>query len=132
VIVIDASVLTSALTDDGPFGRDCRARLAGDVHWSAPDHIVVEVFSAIRGLDRAAKITRRRSGDALAALSSAVIERVDIVPLLNRMWQLRSNLSGYDAAYVAVAEMLACPLVTADRRLGDATGIRCEIRLIEH
>lgn len=131
MIVIDASVLTAALTDDGPLGRSCRAELANDVHWAAPDHLVVEAFSAIRGLDRGAKITRQRAESALTALSSAVVDRVDIVPLLARMWQLRPNLTGYDAAYVAVAELLACPLVTADRRLSHAPGVRCEIRVVE-
>lgn len=131
MIVIDASVLTAALTDDGPFGRSCRAELAKDPHWAAPDHLVIEAFSAIRGRQRGARITRQRAEAALTALSSAVVDRVDIVPLLARMWQLRPNLSGDDAAYVAVAELLACPLVTADRRLSQAPGTRCEIRLVD-
>ena len=52
VIVIDASVLAGALTDDGRFGQACRAELAKDAHWAAPDHLVVEAFSGIRGLQR--------------------------------------------------------------------------------
>ncbi len=131
MIVIDASVLAAALTDDGPFGRACRGELAKDAHWAAPDHLTVETFSAIRGLYLGAKITGKRAGEALNALATAVIDRVDILPLLPRMWQLHANLSGYDAGYVAVAELLICPLVTADRRLSLAPGLRCDVRVIE-
>lgn len=131
MIVVDASVLTAALTDDGHFGRSCRAELARDAHWAAPDHVIVEAFSAIRGLDRGSKITPTLARDAVDALNTAVIDGIDVRPLLPRMWQLRSNLSAYDAAYVAVAELLDCPLVTADRRLHAAPGSRCEIRVVE-
>lgn len=131
MIVIDASVLTAALTDDGGFGRACRTELGRDAHWAAPDHLVVEVFSAIRGLDRGGRIGPERAAEALDALHTAIIDRVDTAGLLTRMWQLRPNLSGYDAAYVAAAESLACPLVTADHGMSRAPGLACEIRLVE-
>ena len=63
----------------------------------------------------------------MAAMS---IDLLNTAPLLGRMWQLRDNLTGYDAAYVAVAELNDCPLVTADQRLSRAPESRCEIRLV--
>lgn len=129
MIVIDASVLTNVLTDDGPIGDAARAELARDDHWAAPEHLRVEVFSAVRGLTLGRKIEERRATDALAALATAEIELITTAELLPRMWELRNNLGGYDAAYAAAAEANACPLVTADDRLARANGLRCEIRL---
>ncbi|MGI8793821.1 MAG: PIN domain-containing protein, partial [Acidimicrobiales bacterium] len=57
------------------------------------------------------------------------IDLVGAAPLLNRMWELRSNVSGYDAAYLAVAETFDCALVTADTRLARIPDLRCEVRL---
>ena len=54
------------------------------------------------------------------------------MPLIARTFEMRSNLTAYDACYVALAEMLQCDLVTADARLAQATGLRCGIRLIDH
>jgi len=129
VIVVDASVLTNALTDDGSVGASSRAELARDAHWAAPAHIVVEVFSAIRGRWLGQKISQTRAEDALSAMVSTTIDLVGAAPLLNRMWELRSNVSGYDAAYLAVAETFDCALVTADARMARITDLRCEVRL---
>lgn len=129
MIVVDAAVLTNALTDDGPVGTRARAELARDAHWSGPDHLVVEVFSAIRGRWLGGKISAARAEDAITAVAAATIDVLDVTPLLGRMWQLRSNVSGYDAAYLAAAEQLDCALVTADARLSQVPDRRCEIRL---
>jgi predicted nucleic acid-binding protein len=129
VIVVDASVVANGLTDDGPVGVRSRAELAGDLHWAAPEHLMVEVFSAIRGRCLGRKISEQRAADAIEAISAAAIEVLATAPLLDRMWQLRDNLTGYDAAYVAAAELYECVLVTADERLSHAPGLRCEIRL---
>ena len=129
MIVIDASAVANALTDDGPVGQICRAELARDVHWAAPEHLIVETFSAIRGRYLGAKISEYRCLDALDTLGSATIELLSTTVLLPRMWELRANVSGYDAAYVAAAESLDCPLVTSDARLARVSGIRCAIRL---
>ena len=59
-----------------------------------------------------------------------VLETISGRPLLRRMWELRAGVSAYDAAYVAAAEALGCPLVTADRRLAVATGPRCSFVVI--
>jgi predicted nucleic acid-binding protein len=62
-------------------------------------------------------------------MTAATIDIVATAPLLDRMWQLRDNLTGYDAAYVAAAELYECALVTADERLSHTPDLRCEIRL---
>jgi predicted nucleic acid-binding protein len=87
------------------------------------------LFSAIRGRRLAGKITEQRAHDALLGLAGATIERIPVAPLLGRLWELRSNVSGHDARYVAVAEVLGCPLVTADARLARVAGLECEVRL---
>ncbi|MET8261789.1 type II toxin-antitoxin system VapC family toxin [Micromonospora sp. NPDC005553] len=130
MIVVDASVLADALVDDGPVGDAARAELYADPHWAAPGHLLVEVMSVIRGKALGGKLSPARAQEAVDALPSLVIDEVDVLRLLDRMWQLRSNVTAYDAAYVAAAELLACPLVTGDGRLAKANGIRCEIRLL--
>jgi len=129
LIIVDASALTNALTDDGPVGQGSRAELARDPHWAAPEHLIVETFSAVRGLHLRRTIIGRRAQDALDALVSSTIELLRTAPLLPRMWQLRESVTGYDAAYVAAAETYDCPLLTADARLTRVGGLRCEIRL---
>lgn len=101
MIVVDALVLTNALTDDGSVGASSSAELARDTHWAAPAQVVVEMFSAIRGRWLGQKISRTRAEDALTAMATICIDLVGSAPLLNRMWELRSNVSGYDAAYLA-------------------------------
>lgn len=129
MIVVDASALANALTDDGPVGTRARAELARDVHWAAPEHLVVEVFSAVRGRWLGQRISEKRAEEALSAMGDATIDLVAAAPLLNRMWELRSNVSGYDAAYLALAESFDCALVTADARLARIPDLRCEVRL---
>lgn len=130
MIVVDASVLADALIDDGPVGDAARTILASDPHWAAPAHLLVEVVSVIRGKTLSGKLGLARAEDALAALRALVIDYVDPAQLIGRMWQLPENITAYDAAYVAAAEHLGCPLVTGDTRLGKSSGAHCEIRLV--
>jgi predicted nucleic acid-binding protein len=130
MIVVDASAFGFALLDEGPFGDQCRNLLEADDRWIATEHWTVEVFSVIRGTLLGGKISERHAADAVDALA-----RLDlIVPLtrvlLPRIWELRENLSTYDAAYVAAAEAYECPLVTADDRLARAPGIRCAVEVL--
>ena len=129
MIIVDASTLANALVDDGPVGRSSRAELARDAHWAAPEHLVVETFSVVRGRHLGSKIGRQRALDALDALATSTIELLSTTPLLPRMWELRDNVTGYDAAYVASAETYGCPLVTSDARLARTGDLRCEVRL---
>lgn len=129
MIVVDASVMTNAFTDDGPVGATARTRLAEDTHWAAPEHLLAETFAAIRGRWLGRKLSEERAVDALSAVATAAIDLVGVRPLLSRMWELRANISGYDAAYLALSEAFECALVTADARLGKVPGLRCEVRL---
>jgi predicted nucleic acid-binding protein len=128
VLVVDASVLAVALADDGPDGDRARARLRGE-RLAAPELVDLEVASVLRGQFRAGALDARRAGFALADLAALPLQRVPHRPLLSRCWELRDNLTSYDAAYVALAELLQADLLTADRRLTKAPGPRCHIEL---
>lgn len=129
MIVVDASVVVTALADDGPDGDEARSRLRGE-HLAAPHLIDLEVLSAWRRLGAAGCIDDRRASLAIADLRALRIDRVRHEPLLARCWELRSNLSIYDAAYVALAERLEATLLTADRRISKAAGTRCTIEVL--
>lgn len=129
MLVIDASVLAVALLDDGPDGDAVRDRLRGE-QLAAPALIDLEVASAWRGLARGGHLDARRVGLALDDLRELPIQRVEHTILLTRCWQLRDNLTIYDAAYVALAEALEVPLLTGDRDLTRSTGPRCDIEVI--
>jgi len=127
VIVVDACVLADALVDDGPAGDAARAVLTSDAYWAAPAHLLVEVVSVIRGKTLGGKLGLARAVEAVAALPALVVEYVETAQLIDRMWQLRGNITAYDAAYVAAAEHLGCRLVTADGRLAKSSSLRCEV-----
>ena len=105
MILVDASVLANAFTDDGPVGSRSREELGRDTHWAAPEHLLVETFSAVRSRYLGHKISEARAAAALDALRMAAIERVSTLPLLGRMEELRDSVNGHDAAYVAAAEI---------------------------
>ena len=130
MIVVDASVLTDVLVDDGAPGRAARAALRSDDRWVAPDHVVAETFSAVRGRVLGGKVAAARGTQAVDALREARIDLVRVSDLLARMWAMRENVGAYDAAYVAAAQVLGCTLVTADRPLARASAGRCEVRLV--
>jgi predicted nucleic acid-binding protein len=129
LIVVDASVLAPALGDDGRDGDRARARLRGE-RLVAPQLIDVEVASVWRRQVAAGAMDTRRAGLALADLVSIPMRRAPHDALLQRCWQLRENLTMYDAAYVALAEALGTSLLTADRRLSGAAGVRCTVELV--
>jgi len=130
VIVIDASVLANVVGDDGPAGRSARTRIAAADQWSAPDLVDVETVSVLRRRWRAGDLTARRFRAAVVDLLSLPIARFPTGPLMIRAYELRSNVTPYDATYVALAEGLSCPLVSADARLARAPGIRCHIDIL--
>jgi len=129
VIVLDASVLVSALVDDGTAGTAAWSMLSTDRDWYSVPHLHAEVLSGIRGWWLGGKVPLRRAELSVAELAALALTMVETALLLPRMWELRDNLSPYDAAYVAAAEGLDCALVTRDARLAGAPGIRCEVRL---
>ena len=129
VIVADASVLAVALADDGQDGELARRRLAGET-LAAPELVDLEVVSVLRRHVAARRMTARRADEAISDLAELPVERSPHRPLLRRIWQLRHVATPYDAAYIALAEALGATLVTADRRLSRAPGVRCEVELL--
>jgi predicted nucleic acid-binding protein len=129
VLVVDASVLVVALADDGPDGDRCRDRLRGEA-LAAPELADLEVTSVLRRQIAAGSLDGRRAALALTDLMDLSMVRVPHKRLLLRCWELRDNLTVYDAAYVALAEMLDATLVTADARMARAPGPRCAFDVI--
>ena len=129
MLVVDASVLVVALADDGPDGDASRARLRGET-LAAPELVDLEVASVLRRQNRAGVLDARRAQLALGDLAALPMRRAPHVPLLGRCWELRDNLTAYDAAYVALAEALDATLLTGDRRLARAAGPTCNIEVL--
>lgn len=129
MIVVDASVLAPALADDGADGDLVRNRLRGQ-RLVAPELVDFEVLSTLRRAARGGRLDQRRSGQALEDLAALPLRRVSHLPLVPRVWDLRDSLTSYDASYVALAEMLACLLLTADAGIGKASGVRCEVEVL--
>lgn len=129
MIVVDASVLVTALADDGSDGDLARTRLLGEA-LAAPQLIDLEVVSVLRRLTLVGQLPERRGLLALSDLLDLPIRRAPHPPLLKRCWELRANVTAYDAAYVALAELLDVALVTADARLARATGPQCTIEVL--
>jgi len=124
--VVDSSALMALLCDDGPTGH-WTARRLDTVTLVAPHLVMPEVANVLR---------RQLSSGVLSAAEAAMAHR-DLLELplelwpyeatADRAWELRDNLTCYDASYVALAETLDLPLVTLDRRLARASGPRCTI-----
>jgi len=129
LIVVDASVLAPAIADDGADGDRARARMAGET-LAAPELIFLEVASVLRRATRADRLDARRAGQALADLSALPLRSAPHLPLLARAWELRDNATVYDGAYLALAELLDAPLLTADRRLQAVPGTHCTVELV--
>ncbi len=124
--VVDASAVVAALVDsagDGPWAETeiARGALAG------PELVLAEAGNILRRLELAGDLSRLEAGSARRDLLRLDIDLYPFAPFAERVWALRFNLTCYDAWYVALAEMLACPLVTLDERLSRAPGPRCLI-----
>jgi predicted nucleic acid-binding protein len=129
MIVVDASVIVSGLADDGDDGDRIRDRLRGQ-QLAAPELIFLEVASAWRKLVARGVLDERRARLALDDLRALRLRRAPHAPLLGRCWELRDNLTLYDAAYVALAEILGATLLTGDARLAGAPGARCVVEVM--
>lgn len=125
MIVLDASAALSGLLNAGP----ARESLAGE-QLHAPHLVDSEVASGLRRHVASGRIADVDGWAALDAWRRLGLTRYGAHGLLARIWELRDDLSAYDAGYVALAESLRCVLVTADARISGAPGIRCPITVV--
>lgn len=132
MIVPDASAVALLFADPGTDPRVNAATkiLAEDPEWVVPEVWRTEVLSVFRGLLLGGKLTDQDADRALHWLQAITVITAPTGPYLPRMWELRSNLSTYDAGYVAVAESHDLTLVTADVRIAKAGVARCPVRTI--
>ncbi len=129
MLVVDASVVATALTDDDRDGDAARDRLRGE-HLAAPELVDLEVTSVLRRLVRSGHLPLRRADLALGDLADLPVHRAPHRPLLPRCWALRDSVTVYDAAYVVLAEAYDAVLLTADARLSRAPDLPCRIELL--
>lgn len=122
MIVLDASAAAHFLLGLEPYAAWVRGRLGEAGTCAAPHLIDVEVASVVRGITLSGQISPHRGLSTLRTLAEVPVVRFPVYPLLERIWSLRHNLTAYDAAYVALAEALAVPLVTTDAALARAAG----------
>jgi predicted nucleic acid-binding protein len=125
VVVVDASAWVEALLIDGI----ARERIS-NASLHAPELIDAEVLSVFRRLVLAEQLPEADALQALKAAGMLGLRRHSIRDLWPRAWELRANLSAYDALYVALAEQLAVPLITTDARAARAPGLRCRVEVL--
>jgi predicted nucleic acid-binding protein len=130
VIVVDASVLANAIADDGAVGRRARGELRAAGELAAPDLVDVETTAVLRKRWLAGAISDQRFAEAIEDLEDLEVDRYPTLPLIRRAYELRANVTAYDAAYIALAEVLGCELLTGDHRLTNAPGPHCAMRLL--
>ena len=130
MIVLDASAVVAILVGSGPGAERIREKVeAHDESLHVPHVMDLEVLHVLRRQDLLGTLTRERSSEALTDLGNISFARYPHTPLIGRIWELRENLTAYDAAYVALAEALDAPLITMDTRLAQAPGIRAAVEV---
>lgn len=126
MIVIDSSVLIAALveqTDDAAWSRT----IAADPELRGPELLLAEAMNGVRRSELNRDVSTVQAEFARNTLVQMVFSLYPFNPFAERIWDLRHNLTSYDAWYVALAETLDCPLVTLDRRMSRAGGVQCEV-----
>lgn len=126
MIVADASVVVEFLIGTEA-GARVGVRLDRTAAIHAPALLDVEVAQVLRRLAASGVLGASHGRALIELLRELPVDRHRIDPLLPRIWALRRNLTAYDAAYVALAEALECPLATFDERIAGAPGLRTEI-----
>ena len=125
MIVVDASAALSALLNAGP-----ARRVLAEEQLHVPHLIDSEVAIGLRRMVIAGEMGVAAAWTALDTWRRLGVTRYPVFSLLDRVWELRDNVSVYDASYVALAERLDCTLLTADGRLARSPGIRCPITVV--
>lgn len=127
-LVVDASAVTEILVEHDPVRRAAVVAAVGDdSHWVVPEHLVIEVMSALRGRWLGGHLTRAEFEAAVEAVSRFEFDVWPTAGLIPRIVELAANATVYDAAYLALAEELGCSLVTADAKLARVPGIHCRV-----
>lgn len=127
--VIDAAVFVDALVGVGAHGELARQEVRREPALQVPAIFGAEGASALRGLCLRGDLSAHRASAALEQVRRVRTVQFPFEPFAPRVWELRDNLTVYDAWYVALAEWLRTDLVTGDRRLTNAPGPRCAVRL---
>ena len=117
------------MADAGSDGQRFRERLRGE-RVVGPDLLRIEVVSVLRRHAGNGDLTPQQADAAIEDLLAFPITVYPTAPLLRRVWELRSNVTAYDGCYVAVAEAVGIRLLTADRRLARAPGLRCTVEVV--
>lgn len=123
-VVVDASVLVSALIDPGPVGRWAEGVVTSGA-LAAPHHLQVETANVLRRAVLAGDVSPDVGALAHRDLVALRVELFPYTAYAERVWELRSSVTAYDAGYVALAELLDVELATLDRKLSRAPGARC-------
>jgi len=127
--VIDCSAMVELLVASTAAGEAIADRLATEESVNAPYVLDGEIVSALLGLMRGQKVTGRQADAAVRNYRAFPIDRHDVLPLWSRLKVLYANLSGYDAQYVALAEALGVPLITADARIKRSRAAECSVEV---
>ena len=128
--VVDASVLTAALVDSGSEGKWAET-VIGAGSLIAPELVLVETANVLRRLEARRDISALEATSAHRDLLRLNLELFPYAPFAERVWELRNNLTSYDAWYVALSEAFAYPLATLDRKLIGAGGVKCRFLIPE-
>ena len=124
-VVIDSSVVVAALVDSGPHGDWAEEVLASGL-LLAPELVRAEATNIFRRLERAKLITTPEANAAQDDLMQLDIQLFPFEPFASRIWELRHNVTSYDAWYVAIAEAVNLPLATLDEPLSKSPGVACQ------
>jgi predicted nucleic acid-binding protein len=125
-VVCDASALVALLLDSGPDGRWAAWAMDG-VDLAAPSLAAFEVANILRRHELVSAVSADQVAQAHADLLDLTVEQWPYELLAPRVWELRHNLSSYDASYVALAELIGARLITLDRKIGRAPELHCPV-----
>lgn len=128
-LVVDASAIVTLLLDPGGDGETV-ARHVEAARLAAPDLLPYQVTDVLRRHRAAGVLSGTEATLAFDAFATLAVDLWPMAAVRSETWRLTGSMSGYDAAYAAVAERLGCPLLTRDRRLARAPSARCEVLVV--